>query len=138
MIVDSLARRTVVTIPASATVHEAAREMRRAGVGSLVALEGGAPAGILTERDLAFRVLAEGRDPQATRVADVMSRPLATIEPSASIEDAARKMKDLKIKRLVVVLDGQVRGILTTTDIAYAEPQLTRDLVEGWVKQRWE
>lgn len=127
-----------MTIASTATVQEAAREMRRAGVGALVVLAAGAPAGIVTERDLAFRVLAEGRDPAATRVAEVMSSPLATIEPAASIEEAARKMKDLRIKRLVVVLGGQVRGILTTTDIAYAEPQLTRDLVEGWVKQRWE
>src|SRR5688500_8938915 len=112
--------------------------MRRAGVGAFVARAAGAPAGSVTERDLAFRVLAEGRDPRTTRVADVMSRPLLTIEPSASVEDAARKMKEMRVKRLVVVLDGQVRGILTTTDIAYAEPQLTRDLVEGWVKQRWE
>jgi CBS domain-containing protein len=139
MIVDSLMHRGVVTIAQHRSVREAAQLMRDRRVGCLVALSpGGDPAGIVTERDLAFRVLAEGRDPDATQVSAVMSRPLATIEPSASVEEAAEKMRTLRVKRLVVVMDNQLRGILTVTDIAYAEPALNKSLIEGWVKSRWE
>jgi CBS domain-containing protein len=138
MIVDSLMRRVVVTAPASASVREAARLMRDRGVGCVIATEGGAPVGIVTERDVASRVVAAARDPDATSLRDVMSRPLATIEPSASIEAAAARMKELRVKRLVVVLGSEVRGIVTVTDIAYAEPTLNRSLIEGWVKSRWE
>lgn len=138
MIVDSLMHRDVVMMPASATVREAALLMRTRGVGCIIATVAGDPAGILTERDLAFRIVAEGLDADRTLVATVMSRPLATIEPSASIEQAAERMKALQLKRLVVVLGGQVRGILTVTDIAYAEPMLNKSLIDGWVKTRWE
>lgn len=138
MIVDSLMQRTVLTIDGGATVRDAAIAMKARGVGSIVVTLGGAPTGILTERDLAFRILADRRDPDATRVDAVMSRPLATIAPSASVEEAATMMKRLRIKRLVVVQDGVVRGMVSATDIAYAEPEATRALMEGWVKQRWE
>jgi CBS domain-containing protein len=138
MIVDSLMRRSVLTVPHGASVLDAVRLMRDRGVGCVIATRGGAPAGIMTERDVAFRIVAEGRDPARTRVEDVMSSPLATIEPAASVEQAAEAMRRLRVKRLVVVLGGEVRGIVTVTDIAYAEPELNRDLIEGWVKSRWE
>lgn len=138
MIVDSLMQRAVLTIDGGSSVRAAAREMKARGVGSVVVTASGAPVGILTERDVAFRVVADARDPDATRVDAVMSRPLATIAPSASVEEAATLMKQLRIKRLVVVQDGAVRGMVSATDIAYAEPDATRALLDGWVKQRWE
>jgi len=157
VIVDSLMRRRVVTVPREADVRAAAQRMRDEGGGCVVVTAAGAPVGMLTERDVAFgvvahndadkpwpgghggvRVVAEGRDPAATRVADVMSSPLATIEPAATVEAAAERMRALRVKRLVVVLGHEVRGIITVTDIAYAEPMLNRSLIEGWVKSRWE
>jgi len=138
MIVDSLMRRAVVTAPASASVREAARLMQERRVGCVIATEGDAPVGIVTERDITGRVVAAGRDPDATTLRDVMSRPLATIEPAASVEEAAARMKQLGVKRLVVVLGRELRGVVTVTDIAYAEPALNRSLIEGWVKSRWE
>lgn len=131
-------QRSVLTIDGGASARDAAVLMKARGVGSVVVTASGAPIGILTERDLAFRIVADGRDPAGTRVDGVMSKPLATIAPSASIEEAATLMKQLRIKRLVVVLDGQVRGMVSATDIAYAEPEATRALLDGWVKQRWE
>jgi len=130
--------RDVATLPASATVRAAALLMRSRGVGCVIATVADSPAGMLTERDVTFRIVAEGRDAEKTLVAEVMTRPLATIEPSASIEEAAERMKSLRVKRLVVVLGDQVRGIVTVTDIAYAEPMLNKSLIEGWVKTRWQ
>lgn len=138
MIVDSLMRRSVLTLPEGTTARAAAVLMKERGVGSVVVVRGGALTGIVTERDLVQRVLALVKDPDRTLLGEIMTSPVATIEPAASVEEAAHKMKELKVKRLVVALDGQVRGIVTVTDIAYAEPDLTRGLVEGWVKQRWE
>lgn len=138
MIVDSLMRREVVTVPAEASVRDAAVAMKARGVGSVIAVAGGAPVGILTERDLASRVLADRRDPDATRVAEVMSRPLASIAPSASIEEAATLMRQLRIKRLVVLSEGRVRGMISATQIAYAEPDLARALMQGAGEPRWE
>lgn len=138
VIVDSLARRNVATIDRGATARAAARLMVDRDVGSIIVTEAGAARGIITERDLARRIVAAGLDPEATLVDAVMSSPLATIAPSATIEEAAEMMRALRIKRLVVVLGEDVRGIVTATDIAYAAPALSSALVEGWVKARWE
>lgn len=138
MIVDSVMRRVVVAVSPDASVRDAARLMRDRAVDSLIVSTGDVALGILTERDLAHRVLAAGLDPDATRVRAVMSAPVATVLPTATLEEAATEMKRLRVKRLVVALEGDVLGIVTVRDIAYAAPEATRHLVEGWVKQRWD
>ena len=136
--VDSIMSRRLVVVHPDATAREAATLMRDARVGSLLVSSGAGAEGIVTVGDLVQRVVAAGLDPAAPRVRAVMSSPVATLAPSATLEEAATTMKRLRIKRLVVVLDGQVRGIVTARDIAYASPDAPRDLVEGWVKQRWQ
>jgi CBS domain-containing protein len=138
VIVDSLMHRPVVGAEASMSVHDAAQLMERERVGCLVVTHGDDAVGIVTERDLVFRVLGAGRDPAATRLADVMSAPIATVPPDASVDEAAALMKRLRIKRLVVVADGEARGVISVTDIAYASPEASRAMLEAWVKQRWE
>ena len=138
MIIDSLMKRGVVMIASGASARVAASLMRDRRVGSVVVEEGGIPIGIVTEGDLARKVVAEGRDAERATAKEIMSAPVATIEPSASVEEAAAMMKRLGVKRLVVVLDGSVRGIVTATDIAYAEPALMTGLLDGWIKQRWD
>lgn len=130
--------RGVVTVEGAISVRDAALVMKARTVGGVVVLQQGAPVGILTERDVTFRVVADRLDPDATRVDAIMSKPLATIAPSAGLDEASELMKRLHIKRLVVVKDQQVCGMLTATDIAYAAPGITREFMEGWVKQRWE
>lgn len=136
--VDSIMSRGVVVVHPEATARDAAILMRDRHVGSLIVSSGIGAEGIVTEGDLVLRVVAAGLDPAATRVRAVMSAPVATLAPSATLDEAATAMKRLRIKRLVVVLDGHVRGMVTARDIAYASPDATRDLVEGWVKQRWQ
>lgn len=138
VIVDSVARHDVVMVPEAATVAQAATLMRDRRVGSVLVARGGAPVGILTERDVAWRVVAEGRDPTRTLAAEVMSSPLATIEAAASLEEAAERMRALGVKRLVVVVGTQLRGIVTVTEVAYAKPELSRRFMDAWVKPRWE
>lgn len=138
MLVDSLMHRPVVAVDADASVREGARHMERHRVGCLVLTHGDDVVGIVTERDLVFRVVAAARDPDATRLREVMSAPVATVTPDTSVDDAAGLMKRLRVKRLVVLRDGEACGVISVTDIAYASPEASRGMLEAWVKQRWE
>jgi CBS domain-containing protein len=138
MLVDSLMHRPVVTIDANATVRAAAEHMQSKRVGCLVVMRGALPVGIVTERDLVFRVVATGRSPETTRIAEIASAPIVSVTPDASVDDAAETMKRLRIKRLVVMRDGVPRGVISVTDIAYASPEANRAMMDAWVKQRWE
>ncbi len=124
----------VETVSPDATVRAAARQLADTGVGSLVVCRDGEPVGILTEGDLTA-VLAEGSDPETTTVEDVMAAPLVTVEADAAIEDAGARMRDERVKRLPVLEDGAVVGVVTTTDLANFLPHLVRlgrrDLAAG-------
>ena len=102
-----------------ATLVDAALVMRREDIGDvLVCEEGDRLLGIVTDRDIVVRALAEGRDPAETGVAEVCSRDLVTIEPSDSVGGAVRLMREKAIRRIPVTEDGRVVGMLTIGDIA--------------------
>jgi len=138
VIVDSVMRKPVATIEPDATLRDAALLMKEKRVGSLVVVHRGKPIGIVTERDLVHRVVADGLDAHATPVKDVMSFPVETIEASADLEQAVALMRQRGYKRLVVMVGDEMRGVVTVTDIAHAKPELTRRFIDGWVKARWE
>ncbi len=104
----------------SASVMDAAEIMRDADIGDVVVLEGRRLYGILTDRDIVVRVLAERSDPATVRVGQVCSRDLTTILPTASVGDAVRLIREKAIRRLPVVEDGEVVGIVSMGDIAVA------------------
>jgi CBS domain-containing protein len=107
----------VITIDVQRTVLEAAKLMHQQDVGDLVVMEGNVAKGIVTERDLVRRVMAQ-KKPLDIKVSEVMSDPLITIEEEASIRDAARKMVKYKIRRLPVTKKGVLVGIIATSDFA--------------------
>jgi len=108
-------------LEATATVMHAAELMRERGIGDVVVLEDDRLYGILTDRDIVVRVLAERRDPGAVTVGEVCSRDLTTISPTASLADAVRLIREKAIRRLPVVADdGMVVGIVSLGDIAAA------------------
>lgn len=115
------------------TVKEAAALMLREGVGSLIVLEDGEPVGILTERDILYKVVALGKTPSRTMVEKVMSSPVITISPEANISEAAKRMSDLHLRRLPVVEDGKLSGMLTEKDILKLSPSLI-ELTREWGK----
>jgi signal-transduction protein with cAMP-binding, CBS, and nucleotidyltransferase domain len=86
-------------------------------VGCLIVVSGEKPIGILTERDLVKKIVAKATDPQAVKVGDVMSSPLVTISPEASLRDAASLMLKSGVKRLPVTSNGRLVGIITDTDL---------------------
>ncbi|MCS6767745.1 MAG: CBS domain-containing protein [Candidatus Nitrosocaldus sp.] len=99
-------------------VFYAANVMRERARGSLVVVDDGKPVGIITERDIVRRVVAEGRSPSATKVGDIMSKPLISVGPEATVAAAVRIMHENGIRRLPVVENDRVVGMLTVTDLA--------------------
>jgi len=115
--VKDLMTKDVLTIDANKTIIEAAALMSQNDVGDLVVMENNTPVGIVTERDFVRRVLAVGKSTN-TRVSEVMSAPLRVIDPEAPIKEAARRMVNKGIRRLVVIKDNKLVGIITATDFA--------------------
>jgi len=109
--------RTIVSIDSKAKAKDAARLMVEKGIGSLVANRDGLPFGIVTERDLVEKIVADATDPSKLTVADIMTAPLATIDAKGSLIDAARKMVEKQVKRLVVTEHDKIIGIVSQTDL---------------------
>jgi CBS domain-containing protein len=107
------------TCAADAAVIEAARLMKQEDVGSVPIVEDGHLVGTLTDRDIVIRVIAEGRDPQSTKIRDVASHDLVTIDPDQDLDEALHLMAQHQVRRLPVVEeDGEVVGMLAQADVA--------------------
>ena len=116
-----------VTLPSSASAIDAAKQMKNADIGNVLVLENENVHGILTDRDIAIRVVAEGRDPQSVTLDEIATKGLETVSPDDSIEDAKRLMSEKAVRRLPVIENGQPVGIVSLGDIAnagHAEPAL--------------
>jgi len=130
--VKDLMTKDALTIDASKTIIEAAALMSQNDVGDLVVMENNTPVGIVTERDFVRRVLAVGKS-ASTKVSEVMSKPLRVIDPEAPIKEAARRMVHKGIRRLVVIKDNKLVGIITATDFArhLSKKTLSDDILEA-------
>ena len=119
----------VITVEAGATVRQAVDLMNKHEIGCLIIVdEEEKPVGILTERDLLRRVLAKRKDPVRIKVSQVMSKPLVTGTPHMDLEVAARLMFKKKIKKLPVVENGQLVGLVTLTDMVRVQPHIIKVL----------
>ena len=107
-----------VALPGTASVHEAARAMRDAQIGDVIVIENNQVCGIVTDRDIVVRILAEARDPATATLADICSHSLVTVTPADSVEEAVRLMRTHAIRRLPVVDGGQAVGIVSLGDLA--------------------
>jgi CBS domain-containing protein len=108
----------VVKIQGSASVSEAARHMRDSHIGAVVLEENGRVVGLLTDRDVAVRAVAEGRDPKSTRVADVATRDVVTLSPEDGSDRAIQIMRERGVRRVPVVENDRVVGIISLGDLA--------------------
>ena len=115
-----------------ATVAEAAKLMRDGDVGPVPIVDDGSVTGLLTDRDIVVRVVADGKDPSSTTVGEVASRDLVTIDPDQTLDEALRLMARHRIRRLPVCEDdGRLVGIVAQRDIALeADEATTGELVE--------
>lgn len=122
-------RETVTTEP-SATVLDAVRRMVERGIGGLPVVERDALVGIFTERDLLRRVVAEGRDPAATPVRDVMTSPVLVCRPDTPIEECAALMTTRRLRHLPVLGDAGLAGMLTIGDVLAHEVDEQRTTIQ--------
>jgi CBS domain-containing protein len=107
------------SIDADKPVAYAAKMMRDEGVGLAPIVEGDKLVGTLTDRDIAIRVVAEGRDPGSTKVRDVASKQVVTVDPQQDLDEALRLMAQHQVRRLPVVEeDGRLVGVLAQADVA--------------------
>lgn len=126
-VIASLMKTELVTAKSDETVAHAAWSMARNGVGAVLVLEGEELAGLLSERDVLTRVVAEGRDPGATQVAEVATSKLVTVDAGASVRQCAELLRDRDIRHLPVLRDGKPAGILSSRDfLAYVAEGLER------------
>jgi CBS domain-containing protein len=120
------------SIGASASVVEAARLMRDEHIGSLPITDDEQLVGMITDRDITTRVVAEAADPGMTSVGDVCSRDLISVDPDKDLEDALELMARHQVRRLPVVENGRLVGIVAQADIALREDEeKTGKLVEA-------
>jgi len=126
--VEDVMVKEVITVDANSTVKQAADIMNKFEIGCLIATKDGKAIGILTERDLLKRIISEAKSPRRTKVAAVMSKPIIVVEPNMDLEEAAKLMFKMRIKKLPVVEHGQLKGLVTLTDLARFQPQIIRIL----------
>ncbi|MFB0558160.1 MAG: cyclic nucleotide-binding/CBS domain-containing protein [Candidatus Bathyarchaeia archaeon] len=128
----------VVTVKGGYSAKHVASIMNRFEIGCLVVVEDGTVMGILTERDLLRKIVTEGRDPEKTKVSEIMSRPVIVVAPDTPLEEAIRLMVRHKIKKLPVMEryqeEDRLIGLVTLTDIARFQPRLIQMMRELFAK----
>ncbi len=117
------------SIGASASVVEAARLMRAEHIGSLPVTEDEQLVGMITDRDITTRVVAESAVPESTSVGDVYSRDLISVEPNHDLDEALELMARHQVRRLPVVENGRLVGVVAQADIALKDTERTAQLV---------
>jgi CBS domain-containing protein len=131
MVVKDVMSSPVVTLDEDATSNKVANLMDDNQLGCvIVTSKAGKPVGVITERDLVIRVLAKNLVPDAVKAKEIMTSPLVTIEPEATISEAARRMSRLNIRRLGVVYKSNLVGLVSSKDILGVMPELIEIIQE--------
>ena len=120
------------SIDSDKSVAYAAKMMRDEDVGLAPIVEGNRLVGTVTDRDIAIRVVAEGKDPESTRVTEIASTDLVTVDPQQDLDEALRLMTQHQVRRLPVVEeDGRLVGVIAQADVARsADDRRTGEFVE--------
>lgn len=103
------------------SVFAAARAMKQYGIGTVLVLTDGKLSGLVTDRDITVRVLAENRDPLTTRIGDICSSELAVLGPDDDLEQATRLVRERAVRRIPVLADGIPVGVVSIGDLALDE-----------------
>jgi CBS domain-containing protein len=137
MLVKEIMTKNVVTIDADASVFDACMMYKEKKVGCLVVVDDETCVGVVTERDLIERSICQRRDPEKTKVSEIMSQNIKVVYDLDTAEKALETMKQYKIKKLPVISSEKVVGIITITDIAEARPEISKRFMETWMKTQW-
>jgi CBS domain-containing protein len=116
--VGEVMTRNPVALSADSSVVDAARAMSDMRIGTVVVMDGNKPCGIVTDRDITVRAIATGSDPATTKLADISSKDLAVVRPDQSVDDAMQMMKAHDVKRVLVMSESRLEGIVSLGDLA--------------------
>ena len=128
VIVRDIMSKDVKVVRLDTTMKEVVATMNKFGIGSLIVVQGQRPVGIITERDILTRQVEPNLPPETLTAKHVMTSPIVTINEEASIEEAARLMAKKRAKRLPVMNNSKLVGILTYTDIVFKVPAMLSTL----------
>ena len=131
VIVKEVMKTNLAIIKPSMTVLEAAQLMKKRKIGNVIVVEKKQPIGILTESDILKKVVAEGKNAKDVLVKDVMSTPIIVIDPYVSLEEAMKTMGKCNVRRLPVIENNELIGIITQKDISMISPIL-HDISREW------
>lgn len=138
MLIKEIMTKNVITINPNESVYDACVKYRDNKIGCLVVTDKETCVGIVTERDLIERTMCLHKDPDKTKISEIISYNVKTIQSLDTLDNALELMKKFKIKKLPVMSEKALVGVITITDIAKARPELTRRFINSWVKPRWE
>jgi len=130
MLVKQAMTKKVIATKIKTPVRDVAKMMTKYRVGSVVVLDGDKIAGIITELDIIWKVVSADLNPNMTKVEDIMTKKVVTIEANKSLEDATALMVENNIKKLPVVDKGKLVGIITATDLISVQPKMIEDLAK--------
>ena len=137
VLVKEVMTRQVISIDSKKTIFDACNLYKDYKVGCLIVTDNGRCIGMLTERDIIERSICEHKNPEKTMVGEVMSSEIKTVHSLDTIDHALQIMKDNNIKKLPVIENEDIVGIITVTDISRARPDLSKRFIESWVKPKW-
>jgi len=145
MKVREIMSRPIITEDGDALIIEIVKKMAELGIGSVVITSKGKPAGIITERDLALKTILKNKRANEVKAKEIMSSPLVTIDPEASVDEASEFAVKEHLKRLPVVENGVLVGIISVRNILTRKPEYVkrfyprvRLLASGWTLDRLE
>ncbi|KYK31020.1 MAG: hypothetical protein AYK22_08325 [Thermoplasmatales archaeon SG8-52-3] len=136
MLVKDVMTKNVITIDSNQTILDAYKLYRDNKVGSLVVTDSDKCIGIVTERDLIEKSI--DKDLKTTLVKDIMTSNIRTISPTDNLDTASELMEKYKIKKLPVLFNDNITGIITINDIVHTRPEMTKRYIETWIKTRWK
>jgi CBS domain-containing protein len=112
-----------VCMAATESASAAAKAMKDRGIGTVLVVAGGRLDGLVTDRDITIRVLAENRDPLTTRLGDICTTDLAVLSPDDDVQQAIRLVRERAVRRLPVIADGVPVGVVSIGDLALDESE---------------
>ena len=136
MLVKDVMTKKIITIDSNQTILDAYKKYRDNKVGSLIVTDSDKCIGIVTERNLIEKAI--DKDLKTTLIKEIMTTNVKTITQFEDIETASKIMEKYNIKKLPVVDNDKISGIITINDIVHTKPELTKKYIETWVKTRWQ
>jgi CBS domain-containing protein len=131
MFVKDIMAVNVVTMPPDASIFEVSKSMAEMDIGSVIISDNERPVGIITEADIVRRVIAEEKNTKTTSASEIMSSPIIHVTPGTGLTEAMRVMAKSNIRRVAVLKNNSLAGIITSRDILRWSPELIDILVES-------